>query len=97
MLENVKPYGNRIIVKKQDIKDEKFGSVFIADSGGEKPIKATVVATGVGAYNFGTFVPVTTLVGETVIVPKAGALKIKIENIEYLIIEEHHLLLNLGK
>jgi len=99
MIENVIPYGNRVLVRKLDNKTDRVGNIIIPDATGDKPFYAEVVAVGKGAYNFNfhQFIPMSTKVGDIVVLPKAGPAAVKIDGKEYLTIEEHYLLLNIVK
>ena len=64
------PKHNHVVLKQQDKKEEKHGSIIVPDIGKELPLIGEVIAVGQGTYNLnGELVPVQAKVGEKVAFP----------------------------
>jgi chaperonin GroES len=84
---NLKPLGDRVIVKAAEAETTTKSGLILADSAKEKPTRGSVVAVGDGKFNDkGERVPVGVKVGDTVIYSKYGATEVKVEGDEYLIL-----------
>ena len=85
MNKKLTPANDRIIIKPIDEGEQMYGSIVVPDMGKERPEMGEVVATGPGRLSeFGKIIPVRSCkVGDTVIVPKLGTLKIDFEDEEY--------------
>ena len=83
---NLKPLGDRVVVKAAEADAQTKSGLFIPDTAKEKPMKGTVVAVGEGRYNDdGTRVPMDVKVGDTVIYGKYGGTEVTVEDEDYLI------------
>jgi chaperonin GroES len=61
--------------------------------GKEKPEMGKIIATGQGRLSeYGTFIPVKHKVGQIVLVPKIGTLRIDFEGEEYYIAQDREIL-----
>jgi chaperonin GroES len=90
---NVKPLGDRILVKPLEPKEEKRGGIIIPDTAKEKPMEGKVVATGEGKMtDEGKRLAMDVKVGDTVIYSKYGGTEIKINNEEYLFMSQDDIL-----
>ncbi len=91
---NLKPLGDRIVVKVLEGEERTKSGIVIPDTAKEKPQKATVVAVGPGKINEdnGQRIPMDLLVGQTVIFAKYGGTEIKLDGEEYLILSERDIL-----
>ena len=68
---NVKPLGDRILVKPIEETAEKVGNLYIPDSAKEKPLEGTVVVLGSGKKNeSGEPIPFDLSVGDRVLYGK---------------------------
>lgn len=84
---NLKPLGDRVVVKASEPEVQTKSGLFIPDSAKEKPQKGTVVAVGEGKFkDDGSRIPVDVKVGDTVIYGKYGGTEIKIDAEDYLIL-----------
>jgi len=94
---NIKPIGDRIVVKPLDAEEITKGGIILPDSAKEKPQKGKVVAIGAGRIlDNGTRVPVEVKEGDTVIYSKYGGTEVKFDGEEYLIVNERDILAILG-
>lgn len=86
---NLKPLGDRVIVKPADAEEQTKSGLVIPDTAQEKPQRGEVVAVGEGKRDDdGNRIPVDVSVGDTVIFGKYGGQEVKIDGVEYKILEE---------
>ena len=94
---NVRPLGDRVLVKPIDAAEVKKGGIIIPDTAKEKPQEGEVVALGTGKTNEkGEKVPFTVKVGNKVLISKYGGTEVKIDGDNYLIMREDDILGILG-
>jgi chaperonin GroES len=86
---NLKPLGDRVIVKPAEAEEQTASGLVIPDTAQEKPQRGEIVAVGEGKRDDdGNRVPMDVAVGDIIIYGKYGGQEIKIEGIEYKILEE---------
>jgi chaperonin GroES len=86
---NLKPLGDRVIVKPAEAEEQTASGLVIPDTAQEKPQRGEVVAVGEGKRDDdGNRVPMDVAVGDIIIYGKYGGQEIKIDGIEYKILEE---------
>ena len=86
---NLKPLGDRVIVKPAEAEEQTASGLVIPDTAQEKPQRGEVVAVGEGKRDDdGERIPVDVAVGDVIIYGKYGGQEIKIEGIEYKILDE---------
>jgi chaperonin GroES len=84
---NLKPLGDRVIVKQAEAETQTKSGLILADTAKEKPQKGTVIAVGEGKLNDkGERVALDVKAGDTVIYSKYGGTEVKVEGEEYLIL-----------
>jgi chaperonin GroES len=84
---NLKPLGDRVIVKTAEAETQTASGIILADTAKEKPQRGSVIAVGAGKLDDkGERVPVDVKVGDTVIYSKYGGTEVKVEGEEYLIL-----------
>lgn len=88
------PTNDRILVKPIEEGEQTYGSIVIPDLGKEKPEMGEVLAVGPGRLSeFGTNVPIQSCnVGDIVLVPKIGTLRIDFEGEEFYIAQDREVL-----
>ena len=90
---NVRPLHDRILVKRVEETEQRFGGIIIPDTAKEKPQQGRVVAVGHGRVNDeGKVVPLDVKSGDTILFGKFSGTEIKLEGEEYLIIREEDVL-----
>jgi len=89
----LKPSNDRVLIKPIDEGEQTYGSIVIPDMGKEKPEMGEVIAVGQGRMSeFGHFIPVKHKVGDIVLVPKIGTLRIDFEGEEFYIAQDREIL-----
>lgn len=84
---NLKPLGDRVIVKQAEAETQTKSGLILADTAKEKPQKGSVIAVGDGKLNEkGERIALDVKAGDTVIYSKYGGTEVKVEGEEYLIL-----------
>jgi chaperonin GroES len=84
---NLKPLGDRVIVKQAEAETQTKSGLILADTAKEKPQKGAVIAVGDGKLNDkGERVALDVKAGDTVIYSKYGGTEVKVEGEEYIIL-----------
>ena len=97
MAANIKPIGDRVLVKPLEEKEVKKGGIIIPDSAKEKPQEGEVVALGTGKLDeSGKKIEFTVKKGDKVLISKYGGTEVKIDGDSYLILREDDILGILG-
>ena len=94
MSKELKPTNDRILLKPIDEGEQTYGNIVIPDMGKEKPELGVVLAVGPGRMSEnGTMMLVSSCkVGDVVMVPKIGTLRIDFEGDEYYIAQDKEVL-----
>ena len=92
MGKNLKPIGDRVVVKPVPEEVKTKSGIVLPDSAKEKPQEGTVVAVGSGTVVDGHKIPLEVKVGDTVIYSKYGGTEIKVEGEEFIILSERDIL-----
>lgn len=94
---NIKPLGDRVLVKAVEVDEQVKGGIIIPDSAKEKPQEAEVIALGTGAKNDrGEVQPFNVKVGDRVIVSKYGGSEVKYNDETYTLMREDDILAIVG-
>ncbi len=90
---NVKPLGDKVLVKPNTSDEKTAGGIVLPDSAKERPQEGTVVSVGPGrVLDNGQKVEIGVKAGDVVIYSKYGGTEIKIEGTEHLILDESSIL-----
>ena len=90
---NLRPLGDRIIVKPVDEKEASVSGIILPDPiDKQKPERGEVVAVGPGRYDDGKLVPVSVKIGDIVVFKKYSPDEIEVEKVDYLILSESDIL-----
>ena len=94
MQQKLYPTNDRILVKPIDEGEQTYGNIVIPDMGKERPEMGEVIAVGPGRLSeYGKSIPVRSCrIGDTVLVPKIGTLRIDFEGEEYYIVQDREVL-----
>ena len=86
---DVKPLGNRVLVKPMEAEEKTSSGIYIPDSAKEKPQKGKVVAAGDGKLlDSGERAPMEVSEGDEVIYGKYSGSDFAFEGEEYMIMKE---------
>ena len=97
MAANVRPLGDRVLVKPIEEKEVKKGGIIIPDTAKEKSQECEVVALGTGKLDDnGKKIEFTVKKGDKVLVSKYGGTEIKFDGEAYQILREDDILAILG-
>lgn len=84
---------DKVLVKPIEESEQLYGSIIVPDLGKEKPQIGEVLDVGPGRVTeFGTKVEVTVKVGDIVLVPKIGTIRVDFEGEEYYILPDREIL-----
>lgn len=85
----IRPLQDRVVVKRMEEETKTAGGIVLPDSATEKPPKGEVVAVGPGrVLDNGEVRPIDVKVGDTVVFGKYASNTVKIDEDEYLILNE---------
>jgi len=94
---NLRPLGDRVVLKPVDKEEMTKGGIVIPDTVKEKPQEGIVEAVGTGrVLDNGTRVPMEIEVGDKVLYAKYSGSEFKLDEIEYLILPERDVLAIVG-
>ncbi len=86
---NLKPLGDRVIVKPMETEEKTKGGIIVPDTAKEKPIEGTIVAIGLGKVTEeGKLVKLEVKEGDKVLYGKYSGTEVTVEGEEYLIMRE---------
>lgn len=89
----IKAVFNNIVVKNEDSSEKFYGSIVVPDMGKEMPHIGTIIDIGPGRVNDdGKLIPTTFKVGQKVILPKIGPVRVEYDGVEYLVTGENNVL-----
>lgn len=90
---NIKPLGDRVLIRPLEDKEVKKGGIIIPDSAKEKPQEGEVIAIGTGKRDEdGKLIPFNVKKGDKVLLPKYGGTEVKFNDVEYQIVREDDIL-----
>ncbi|MFQ5465740.1 MAG: co-chaperone GroES [Thermodesulfobacteriota bacterium] len=90
---NIKPLGDRVLVKRMAEEEQTKGGIIIPDSAKETPAEGKIIAVGPGRKDdSGKVQPLDVKVGDTVIFSKYAGTEVKLEGEEHLIMREEDIL-----
>ena len=90
---NLKPIGDKVIIEVLDAEEKTAGGIVLPDTAKEKPQEGKVIAVGDGkTLPSGKTVPPTVKPGDRILFGKYSGNEIKVEENEYLIVNEDDIL-----
>jgi chaperonin GroES len=89
---NLKPLGDRAIVRTVEQEDVTSSGIVLPDTAQEKPQRGVVLAVGDGRVIDGKRLPPEVSEGDEVIYSKYGGTEVKLEGEDVLILSEHDIL-----
>jgi len=89
----LEPQNDRVLIKPIEEDEQMYGNIVIPDMGKERPEMGEVIAVGPGRQSeFGQYIRVNAKVGDIVLVPKIGTIRIEFEGTEYYITQDREIL-----
>lgn len=96
MTQKLKPLGNRIVIKRQELKTSK-GGILLPETAQEKPRQGVVIAVGPGKVDEkGKLRPLDVKVGDEILFSAYAGTEYKVEQNDYLILSEEDVLAVMG-
>jgi chaperonin GroES len=93
-----RPLHDRVILKRVEDKESVKGGIIIPDTAKEKPMEGEVISVGPGKMmEDGKRSPMDLKAGDRVLFGKYAGTEIKIDDVEYLIMQEEEILAVLTK
>ena len=93
MAKGLKPLGDRVVVKQEPSEEKTQSGILLPDTAKEKPQVGTIIAIGSGrVLDNGQRIPMEVKIGDKVIYAKYGGTDVKIDNEEYIILQERDIL-----
>lgn len=84
---------DRVIVKPIDLSEKMYGNIIMPDLGSERPETGEVISVGPGRTSeFGGWIQPASKVGDLVLVPKIGTIRVDFEGQEYYILPDKEIL-----
>jgi len=94
---NLKPLGDRVIVKQAQAEEKTASGIILADASQEKPQRGTVLAAGPGKVDRnGNRVEMDVKVGDEIVYSKYGGAELKFDGEEYIILRADDILAVIG-
>ena len=86
---NLKPLGDRVIVKPKAPEEKTKGGIILPDTAQEKPMEGEIIAVGTGRIaDDGKKINMELKVGDKILYGKYSGTEVKINDDEYLIMRE---------
>ncbi len=85
---NIKPLGDRVVIKMVETEETTKSGIILAGAAKEKPQIAEVVAVGPGGIVEGKEVKMELAVGDRVLISKYAGTEVKLDGVEYTILRQ---------
>ena len=90
---NIKPLFDNVLIRPIQAENKTAGGIILPDSAKEKPQVGEVMAIGKGHVSpKGDVRPMTVKVGQKVMYKKWGGNEVKVNNVEWILVEEKDIL-----
>ena len=89
---NVKPLGDRVVIKNVEMEETTKSGILLTGTAKEKPQMAEVLAVGPGGMVDGNEVVMTLKVGDKVIASKYAGTEVKVEGEEFTLLRQSDIL-----
>ena len=86
------PLADRVILKMVEPEETTKGGIILTGAAKEKPTIAEVISVGPGGMVDGKEVNMTVKVGDKVITDKYAGSKVKLEDVEYVVVRQQDIL-----
>lgn len=89
----LEPMNDRVLIRPIEDNETMYGNIIVPDLGKERPEMGEVVAVGPGrTTEFGQYIVPNVEVGQIVLVPKIGTLRVEFNEEEYYIVPDKEIL-----
>ncbi len=88
----IKPLADRVLLKPLEAEEKTKSGIILPESAKEKPQEAEVVAVGQGKMKDGKLQPMSVRVGDKVIYSKYSGDDVKVDGVEYTLVDEDKIL-----
>lgn len=86
---NIRPLGDRVVVRRIEAEEKTAGGIIIPDTAKEKPIQGEIVACGPGVRDEnGKYIAMDVKVGDIVLFGKWGGTEVKLGAEDLLVLKE---------
>ena len=89
---NIKPLGDRVVVKMVEAEETTKGGIILTNAAKEKPQIAQIVAVGPGGLVDGAEVEMIVEIGDKVLLNKYAGTEVKVDDVDYIIISQSDIL-----
>lgn len=86
------PLGDRVVLKQIEAEETTKSGIVLPGQSKEKPQQAEIIAVGPGGVIDGKEVKMQVSVGQQVIYSKYAGTKVKLEDVEYIIVRQNDIL-----
>lgn len=88
------PLNDRVLIEPLEEQEVLYGNIIVPDLGKERPELGTIVSVGAGRLSefSGQWVPVNCKVGDIVLVPKIGTIRVELKGKEYYVAQDKEIL-----
>lgn len=92
-MKQLEPVNDRVVIRPLDETEQTYGNIIIPDLGKERPEIGEVIAVGPGRTSeYGQFIKVNVQVGDKVLIPKIGTIRVEFEGEELYIVPDREIL-----
>jgi len=89
----IQPLNGHVILAPIETEEQTIGNIIIPDLGKEKPeIGEVVNVSATFNWNTGEYKKTQLEIGDKVLIPKLGAMRISVEGVDYYIVKETDIL-----
>ncbi len=89
----LKPLGDRVLIKPSKGEEKTKSGIVLPDTAKDKPNEGEIVAVGSGRKTEeGKVIPLEVKVGDIVVYAGYSGTKVKVDDVEYLIISENDII-----
>lgn len=88
----LRPLGDKVVLKYQDVEDKTESGIILPDSAKEKRKEAVVVAVGPGEFKDGQKIAMRVKEGDKVVLSEYGGTEVKIDDEEFKIVSQDEIL-----
>lgn len=92
-MKRLQAHGTNVVVKPLEESEKLYGSIIVPDMGKERPELGEVMSVGPGRQSeFGKVIKPEAKIGNIVLVPKIGSIKVDFEGQEYFLVQDREIL-----